>query len=87
MQKLAQNKLHVNGHAQFRGWHVLWPVKEFYFIFKKKHVNDTLEIEMTRITMQLKYYKLQFKYPENITHNSRRNFLHSLTYLSSTCFF
>ena len=31
-----------------------------------------LEIEMTRITRQLKYYKLQLKYPENITHNNRR---------------
>ena len=33
---------------------------------------DTLEIELTRITKQLKYYKLQLKYPKNITHNSRR---------------
>ena len=32
---------------------------------------DTLEIEMTRITRQLEYYKLQLKYPENITHNNR----------------
>ena len=31
-----------------------------------------LEIEMTHITRQLKYNKLQLKYPENITHNIRR---------------
>ena len=30
---------------------------------------DTLEIEMTCITRQLEYYKLQLKYLENITHN------------------
>ena len=28
---------------------------------------DTLEIEMTRITRQLEFYKLQLKYVENIT--------------------
>ena len=40
---------------------------------EKNHMSiDTLEIEMTRITMQLKYYKLQLKYPKNITHNNRR---------------
>ena len=39
----------------------------------EKHTSiDTLEIEMTRITRQLKYCKVQFKYPENITHNIRR---------------
>ena len=27
---------------------------------------------MTRITRQIKYYKLKLKYPENITHNSKR---------------
>ena len=31
-----------------------------------------LKIEMTRITKQLKYYKLQLKYPENITHKNKR---------------
>ena len=31
----------------------------------------TLEIEMTHITRQLEYYKLQLKYSENITHNNR----------------
>ena len=40
---------------------------------EEKHTSiDMLEIEMTRITRQLKYNKLQFKYPENITHNSRK---------------
>ena len=33
---------------------------------------DTLEIKMTHIARQFKYYKLQLMYPENITHNSRR---------------
>ena len=33
---------------------------------------DTLEIEMTLITRQLKYYKLQLKYSEILTHNNRR---------------
>ena len=33
---------------------------------------DTLEIEMIHITRQLEHYKLQLKYPENITHNNRR---------------
>ena len=37
-----------------------------------------VEIEMTHITRQLKYYKLQLKYPENITNNNRRT---SYTYL------
>ena len=42
-------------------------------LWRKKHTSiDTLEIEMTRITRQFKYYKVQLKYPENITHNSRR---------------
>ena len=45
-----------------------------------------LEIKMVGITRQLKYYKLQLKYLENITHNSRRNSLHSLKYLSTTLF-
>ena len=27
---------------------------------------------MTHITRQLEYYKLQLKYPENITHNNRK---------------
>ena len=31
-----------------------------------------LEIQLTRITRRLKYYKLQLKYLENITHNNRR---------------
>ena len=40
---------------------------------EKKHTAiDTLEIEMTRIIKQLKYYKLQLQHPENITHNNRR---------------
>ena len=40
---------------------------------ENKHTSiDILGIEMTRITRQLKYYKLELKYPENITHNSRR---------------
>ena len=31
---------------------------------EKKHTSiDTLEIEMIRFIKQLKYYKLQFKYP------------------------
>ena len=39
---------------------------------EQKHtLIDTLEIEMTRIIRQLKYYKLQFKYLENITHNNK----------------
>jgi hypothetical protein len=73
MQKLALKKekkkeKHVNWHAQVRSWHVPWLVKK-----KKKHVSiDMLEIEMTHITRQLKYYKLQLKYPKNITCNSRR---------------
>ena len=51
-------KLHVNSHAQFRRWHVLWLMK------KIKHTSIvTLGIEMTGITRQLKYYKLQHKYP------------------------
>ena len=59
--------MHIN-------WHVLWLVK------KKKHTSiDTLDIEMTRITRQLKYYKLQLEYTENITHNIRKSFLHSHT--------
>ena len=33
---------------------------------------DILEIEMTCITRQLEYYKLQLKYLENMTHNIRR---------------
>ena len=39
---------------------------------------DTLEIEMTSIIRQLKYYKLQLKYPKNIIHCNRRT---SYTYL------
>ena len=39
---------------------------------------DTLEIEMTRITRQHEYYKLQLKYSENIIHNSRTSYV--LTY-------
>ena len=36
---------------------------------------DMLEIEFTCIiTRQLKYHKMQLKYPENITHDSRRTF-------------
>ena len=60
-------KMHVNWHAQLRSWHLLWLVENI------NHTSiDTLETEMTCITRQLKFYKLQFKYPENITHNSRR---------------
>ena len=42
-----------------------------------KHTSiDTLEIEMAHIItrqleLRLEYYKLQLKYPENVTHNSR----------------
>ena len=51
--------MHVNWHTQFRSWHVVWLVK------KKKHMSiDTLEIETTRTTKQLKYYKLQLNYLE-----------------------
>ena len=52
---------------------------------EKKHMSiDTLEIQMTRITRQLEYYKLQLKYLENITHNMHQeNFLNSLTYFCS----
>ena len=40
---------------------------------EQKHTSlDTLEIEMTCIIRQFEYYKLKLKYPENITHNSRR---------------
>ena len=81
MRKLAQKKkTHINWHAQFRNWHVLRLVKKK----KKKHMSiDTPKIEMTRITKQLQYYKLQLKYPENITHNNRRTSCTHL-YLSST---
>ena len=49
-------------------------VDTYYDFWRKKKYTsiDMLEIEITRITRQLKYYKLQFKYPENITHNIRR---------------
>ena len=68
-KNLHKKYMHVNWHTHFGIWHVLWLVK------KKKHKSiDTLEIKMTRITRQLEYYILQLKYPENITHNSRRNF-------------
>ena len=41
--------------------------------WKKKHTwGDTLEIEMTRMTRQLEFCKLQLNYPENISHNNRR---------------
>ena len=44
---------------------------------EKKHMSiDMLEIEMTCITRQLKYYKLQLKYPEMITHNMRTSYTH-----------
>ena len=44
-QKLAQNELNVNWHAQFRFWHVVQLVK------KKTHTSiDMLEIEIIRIT-------------------------------------
>ena len=46
-------KMHVNGHALFRSWHVLWLWKKI-----KHMLIDPLEIEMTYITRQLKYYKL-----------------------------
>ena len=48
---------------------------------KKKHKSiDTLEIEMVGITRKLKYYKLQLKYVENITHNNRRtSYTHLIT--------
>jgi hypothetical protein len=40
---------------------------------ENKHMSiDKLEFEMTRITRQLKYYRLHLKYSENITHDSRR---------------
>jgi hypothetical protein len=40
---------------------------------QQKHTSIvTLEIEMTCITRQLKYCKVQLKYPENITHNIKR---------------
>ena len=44
---------------------------------------------MTRVTRQLKYYKLQLMYPENITHNNRRiSYTHSHTQIQpSTCKF
>ena len=47
----------------------------------KKHASiDMLEIEMTRITRQLKYYEVQLKYMENITYNNRRtSYTHSHT--------
>ena len=42
-------------------------------LWSKKYMSiDTLEIEMIHITRQLEHYKLQLKYPENITHNNRR---------------
>ena len=42
---------------------------------EKNHTSiDTLEIGMTCITKPLKYYKLQLKYLENITHNSRTSY-------------
>ena len=41
--------------------------------WRKKHTSiNTLEIEMTSNTRQLKRHKLQLKYLENVTHNSRR---------------
>ena len=69
--------MHVNWHTHFRSWHVLWLVK------KKNHTSiDTLEFEMTRITRQLEYCKLQLKYLENITHNSSiTSYTHLHTYL------
>ena len=47
---------------------------------------ETLEIEMTCITRQLEYDKLQLEYPENITHNSRRTSYPHITHLSSRMF-
>ena len=62
-KNLHKVKIDVNWHAQFRSRHVLWLVKE------NKHTSiDTLESEMTRLTMQLECCKLQLKYLENITH-------------------
>ena len=67
MQKFAQKINARQLTRTFRSWHVLRLVK------KNKHISiDTLEIDVTRITRQLEYYKLQLKYPENITHNNRR---------------
>ena len=49
--------------------HVL-EVDTYCNLWRKKHTSiDTLEIEMTCITRQPEYFKLQLKYLENITHN------------------
>ena len=52
--------------------HIL-EVDTYYALWReKKHMSiDTLEIEMTCITRQFEYYKLQLKYPENITYNNK----------------
>ena len=77
--------MHINWHTQFRSWHILWLVK------KKKDMSiGTLAIKVIRITRQLKYYKVQLKYPENITHNSRRTsytYLHTPVHRCSYIFF
>ena len=57
--QLRPHKLEVDTYCD------LWR-KTFYMSI------DTLQIEMTCITRQLKFYKLQLNYPKNITHNSRR---------------
>ena len=42
---------------------------------------DTLKIQMTCITRQLEYYKLQLKYAENTTHNNTRtSYTHILNF-------
>jgi hypothetical protein len=68
----------------FHFWHVKTPTKntckfivthnmKFDMREENKHMSiDKLEFEMTRITRQLKYYRLHLKYSENITHDSRR---------------
>ena len=58
--------MHVNWHAQVK-------LTRTVICEGKKHTSfDTLEIELTCITRQLKYYKLQLKYPENKTHIDRK---------------
>ena len=49
-------------------------VDTYYDLWRKNTHTfiDMLEIIMTHIIRQLKYYKQQLKYPENVTHNSTR---------------
>ena len=61
-------------------------VDMYYDLWRRKHMSiDMLEIDMTCIIRLLKYYELELKYPENITHN-KENFIHSLPYLSLALF-